>query len=105
MILSTLSSVEGNKIIEQFGIVAGNCVRAPSASDDVMTGLKGLVGGEIKKLTKILSETRHEATERMIEEAKGLNANAILNVRYTANTNIVGAIELFVYGTAVKLER
>lgn len=103
MFLTTLQTLPNKTITEHIGLVYGSCVKAASASDDVIAGLKSLVGGEIKKTTKIIMDARHEATERMMEEAKKLNANAILNIRYTASSNVPGTTEIFVYGSAARI--
>jgi uncharacterized protein YbjQ (UPF0145 family) len=61
-------------------------------------------GGELKGYTELLQETREEATQRMIQQARALGANAVLNVRFATSSVTQGAAELFVYGTAVVLE-
>lgn len=70
-----------------------------------MAGFKNLVGGELKGYTELLTESREEATQRMIDQAQALGANAILNVRFSTSSVTAGASELFVYGTAVVLEQ
>jgi uncharacterized protein YbjQ (UPF0145 family) len=62
------------------------------------------VGGELKGYTELLVEARREATERMVEEARGLGANAIVNVRYATSSVATGAAEIFAYGTAVRVD-
>ena len=62
------------------------------------------MGGELKGYTELLSESRAEATARMVAQAKQLGANAVLNVRYATSSVAQGAAELFAYGTAVKVE-
>ena len=69
-----------------------------------MAGLKNIVGGEIKGYTELLTEARKEATDRMIEKAQKLGANAIINVRFATSAVMQGAAELFAYGTAVVIE-
>ncbi len=70
-----------------------------------MAGLKTLVGGEICGYTEMLIEARKKAQNRMIGEAQKLEANAIVNVRYTTSAIAQGMSEILVYGTAVKLEK
>ena len=70
-----------------------------------MAGLRNLVGGEIKEYTEMLSEARDESVRRMKDDAKKLEADAIINVRFTTSTVVGGAAELLAYGTAVKLGR
>ena len=64
------------------------------------TIIANLVGGELKGYTDLLTESRKEATERMIAEAEELGANAVVNVRYTTSAVSTGASELYAYGTA-----
>lgn len=104
MIITTISNIPGKKIITQLGLVTGSTVRTTSARDDIVTGLKGFMGGELKRATKIIEEARKEATERLCEEAKAKGANAIVDIRFESTSNVFGAVEVFVYGTAVKVE-
>lgn len=104
MILTTLQAVPGMKITEHYGIVAGNTVRAKHIGRDIMASLKNIVGGELKGYTELLKESRNEATERMISQAEKLGANAIVMVRFATSSITQGAAELYVYGTAVKVD-
>jgi uncharacterized protein YbjQ (UPF0145 family) len=79
-------------------------VRAKHIGRDLMAGLKNLVGGELKGYTELLSESRDEALQRMIREAKAMGANAVVNVRFATSSVAQGAAELFAYGTAVRVE-
>ena len=54
--------------------------------------------------TELLSESRQEATDRMIQQAEAMGANAIVNVRYSTSSVAQGAAELYAYGTAVRVE-
>ena len=104
MIMTNVGSVPGKKIVEHFGIVQGSTVRAKHFGRDMMAGLKNLVGGELKGYTELLQESREEAYNRMLEQAKATGANAVLNVRFSTSSIAAGAAELFAYGTAVTLE-
>jgi uncharacterized protein YbjQ (UPF0145 family) len=104
MILTNIESVPGKTIAEHFGIVSGSTVRAKHIGKDIWAGFKNIVGGEMKGYTELLQESRDEATNRMIEQAKQLGANAIINVRYATSSVAQGAAELYVYGTAVRVE-
>ena len=68
-----------------------------------MASLKNLVGGELKGYTQLLQESREEAMSRMIEEARLMGANAVVNVRFSTSSVAQGAAELYAYGTAVKV--
>lgn len=104
MILTNIESIPGKKIIEHFGLVAGSTVRAKNVFKDMGAGFKNIVGGELKSYTALLEESRRQAIERMIQQAEQLGANAIINVRFSTSNIAQGASELYVYGTAVKIE-
>ena len=104
MIITNLETVPGKRIIEHFGLVSGNTVRAKHIGKDILASFKNIVGGELKGYTELLQESREEATARMVEQAKKLGANAVVNVRYSTSSVAQGAAELYVYGTAVKVE-
>jgi uncharacterized protein YbjQ (UPF0145 family) len=102
MILTNIESVPGKNIEEHFGVVSGSTVRAKHVGRDIMASLKNIVGGELKGYTELLQDSRNQATKRMIEQAKQLGANAIVNVRFATSSVAQGASELYVYGTAVR---
>lgn len=104
MLLTNLEYVPDQRIIKHLGLVQGSTVRSKHAGRDFMAGLKNLVGGELKGYTELLNESREEATQRMMEQARQLGANAVLNVRYSTSSVAAGAAEIFAYGTAVVLE-
>lgn len=104
MLLTNIETVPGKKIIEHFGLVTGSTVRAKHIGRDIMASLKNLVGGELVGYTELLTESRQQAVERMITQAEQLGANAIVNVRFATSSIAQGAAELYVYGTAVRLE-
>jgi uncharacterized protein YbjQ (UPF0145 family) len=104
MIISNTESIPGRRIVEFYGVVTGNTVRAKHVGRDIMAGLKNIVGGELKGYTELLQDSRKEATERMIEQAQSMGANAVVNIRFATSSISQGAAELFAYGTAVKVE-
>ena len=103
MILSTCEFIANKKINENLGIARGSTVRARNAMRDLMAGLKSVVGGEIEEYTKLQAYAREQAVERMIEDAKNLGADAVINVRMTTSVVMQGACEILAYGTAVKI--
>ena len=103
MILSTCEYIPNKKINENLGIARGSTVRARNALRDLMAGLKSVVGGEIEEYTKLQAYAREQAVERMVEDAKSLGADAVINVRMTTSVAMQGACEILAYGTAVKI--
>ena len=104
MIITNIESVPGKTIVEHFGIVSGSTVRAKHIGRDIMASLKNIIGGELKGYTELLQDSRNQSAERMVEQAKQMGANAIVNVRFATSSVAQGASELYVYGTAVRVE-
>lgn len=104
MIVTPSTELPGRRVVEHYGLVKGNTIRARHLGKDIIAGFKSVVGGEIREYTKMMAEAREQAMDRMIEEARALGANAIVNVRYSTSYVMGGAAEILVYGSAVKLE-
>jgi uncharacterized protein YbjQ (UPF0145 family) len=104
VILTTLQSVPGRNIVEHFGLVNGSTIRAKHVGRDIAASLKNIFGGELTGYTELLSESRDEATKRMVAQAQSMGANAIVNIRYATSSVAPGAAELFAYGTAVSVD-
>jgi len=104
MILTNLETVPGKRIVEHYGIVAGSTVRAKHIGKDILAGLKNIVGGELTAYTELLNESRKQAIDRMTEQAVKMGANAVVNIRFSTSSVAQGAAELYVYGTAVRVE-
>ena len=103
MIVVTTDEIEGERIDRVLGLVRGNTVRARHMGRDIMAGLRGVVGGEIEEYTRLLSESRQVAVNRMSRQAEEMGANAIVAVRFMTSAIMGGASEILVYGTAVVL--
>lgn len=101
MILVNTDFVSG-KEIETLQIVKGSVIQAKHLGKDIMSGLKTLVGGELKGYSEMINEARAKATKRMVQEAEALGADAVINIRYASSAVMQGAAEVMVYGTAVK---
>ncbi len=104
MILSTTHSVPNREITEILGIARGSTVRSRNIGRDIIAGLKNIVGGEIEEYTQLQAHAREQALERMAEDAKRLNADAIVGIHITTAMVTKGAAEILAYGTAVKLK-
>ena len=104
MLCSNTEDIPGQQIVEFYGVVTGSTVRAKHIGRDIAAGLKNFVGGELKGYTELLQEARKEALDRMMEQARSVGANAVVNVRFATSSVAQGAAELFAYVTAVKVE-
>ena len=86
------------------GLVKGNTVQSKNIGKDIGAGFKTIIGGEISGYTEMLREARQIATQRMIDEAEGLGADAVINVRFASSSIMQSAAEIIAYGTAVKFK-
>ena len=102
MKLLSINYIPG-KEIEALGMVKGTVVQTKNIGRDFMAGMKTLVGGEIVGYTEMLNEARHIAVKRMVDEAKELEADAVIDIKYGSSQVMSGAAEVIAYGTAVKI--
>ena len=105
ILISTMNDLPGYDVVEVHGEVYGLIVRARNVFSNIGAGLRTVVGGEAKGYTKLLSESRDQATDRLKEAATQKGANAVLAMRFDCNE--IGDImsEVAAYGTAVTVRR
>ncbi|MFO7530895.1 MAG: heavy metal-binding domain-containing protein [Candidatus Limnocylindrales bacterium] len=103
MILSTSETIAGREIGETIGLVRGNAARARGIGYDITAGFRNILGGAVPEYSKLITETRDEATANMIAAAQAQGADAIVAVRYTTSMISTGVSEILAFGTAVKL--
>ncbi len=104
MILVTTESIPHMRIVRSLGLVRGNTVRCRHLGRDILALFRNMVGGEVYEYTKMIAESREQALDRMIAEARDLDANAIIGVRFMTSSISAGAAELLAFGTAVLVE-
>jgi uncharacterized protein YbjQ (UPF0145 family) len=105
MMITTMNDLPGYEIEEVFGEVFGLTVRSRNIGSQMGASLKSLVGGELKGMTKMLAEGRQHATDRLIEEAEGKGANAIIAFRFDTSELGTTWTEICAYGTAVRASK
>lgn len=101
MIIATSPTLPDRPTLRTLGLVRGTSVRGRHIGQDLLAHLRNAVGGEIHEYTKMLSEAREQALDRMIEEARDLGANAVVSVKFTTSSPAPGSSEVLVYGTAI----
>jgi len=104
LLITSTFDIADKKIVKTLGLVKGNTIRARHVGRDIMAGLRGIVGGELHEYTKLLAESREQALDRMIEDAKTLGADAVVGVSFSTSVMSQGAAELMAFGTAVVIE-
>jgi uncharacterized protein YbjQ (UPF0145 family) len=105
VIISTTNELPGYEIDEVLGEVFGLTVRSRNVGSQIGASLKSLVGGELRGMTKMLAEGREHATQRLVEEAEGKGANAILAFRFDTSELGTTWTEICAYGTAVRAHK
>ena len=105
MLISTMNDLPGYEIEEVLGEVFGLTVRSRNVGSQIGASLKSIVGGELKGMTKALTDSRQQVMERMVEEAEAKGANAIIAMRF--DTSEMGGqwTEICAYGTAVRVHK
>jgi uncharacterized protein YbjQ (UPF0145 family) len=101
---TTAFTLDGYRVVKNFGVVRGIIVRSRSIFGTIGAGLQTLVGGNISIFTDLCEQTRQDALERMLEHAGTLGANAVIGLRYDATEVMQGVTEVLCYGTAVLVE-
>lgn len=103
MIIVTTNEVPGYDIVAVYGEVFGLTVRSRNAFSQMGAGLKSIVGGELKGMTRNLEQSRQEVVERLADAAEAKGANAVVAMRF--DTSEMGGVwtEICAYGTAVQV--
>lgn len=101
MILVTTETITG-KNCATIGMVSGSTIQSKHMFSDMGQSFKTMVGGELKSYTEMMIKSRDIATQRMIEQAERMGADAIVCVRYNSASVMQQAAEVLAYGTAVK---
>ena len=105
MIIVTSEYVAGYKITATKGQVFGLVVRSRGLGGNIMAGLRSIVGGEISEYTQMLEEARRHATDRMVQNAQAMGANAVVMMRFDSSEIGQTMSEIVAYGTAVVIEK
>ena len=103
MIIVTSENIAGREIVETIGIVRGNAVRARGIGYDITAGIRNIFGGAVPEYSRLITQTRDEATANLIASAEEQGADAIVMVRYTTSMISTGISEILAFGTGVKL--
>jgi len=104
MIVVNTDFITNKKIVEVLDMVKGNVIQAKHIGKDIIASFRQIVGGEIKEYTEMFSEAREIALKRMVDKAKEIDADAVINIRFMTAMVMNGAAEIMVYGTAVKIK-
>lgn len=104
MLVVTTENIAGYRVAQVLGQVFGVVVRSRGLGGNIMAGLRSLGGGEITEYTQLLEEARRHATDRMVQNAAAMGANAIVMMRFDSSEIGQTMSEIVAYGTAVVTE-
>jgi len=105
MIITTMNDLPGHEVEEVLGTVFGLTVRSRHAGSQVGAAMKSVVGGELKGMTKQLTEGRSDAEQRLVDAAREKGADAILAFRFDSSELGSTWTEICAYGTAVRVRK
>ncbi|MFI4984243.1 MAG: YbjQ family protein [Rickettsiales bacterium] len=103
ILLTTLENIPASDVEQHYGIVSGNAVKSSGTLTSFIQGIRNFFGGVNHNLESLVEATRQQAIDNMVAEAKKLGGNAIVNVRFESVKVDGGTIEVYVYGTAIKM--
>src|SRR5256886_17501112 len=102
MLITTANDLPGYEVTETLGEVFGLTVRSRNIGSQLGAGLKSILGGELKGMTKALIDSRQQGTEGMGEEAEAEGANANVAMRFDTSEVGQNLTEVCAYGAAVR---
>lgn len=101
VVMVTTNYIPGKKITKVIGTIWGITVRSRGLGGNIVAGLRSLAGGEIKEYSKMLSDARNTAMERLRDAAEQVGANAVIEMRFDSSDIGQVMTEIVAYGTAV----
>jgi uncharacterized protein YbjQ (UPF0145 family) len=106
MLVTTTHSVEGKRIVEYKGLVAGEAILGANVFRDFFASIRDIVGGRSGAYEKVLNDARQTAIAELTDKASRLGANAVIGVDIDYETIGGNGSMLMVSaaGTAVRLE-
>jgi uncharacterized protein YbjQ (UPF0145 family) len=105
MIVTTMNDIPGYEVDEVYGEVFGLTVRSRNIGSQIGAQLKSIIGGELKGMTTALVDSRKQVMERMVQEAEGKGANAVIAMRFDTSEMGPQWTEICAYGTAVRVHK
>ena len=105
IIISTMNELPGYEVTDVYGEIFGLVTRARNVFSNIGAGFRTVVGGEAKGYTKLLTDSRDQAVQRLRDAAAERGANAVLAMRFDCNELGDVISEVAAYGTAVRVRK
>jgi uncharacterized protein YbjQ (UPF0145 family) len=106
MLVTTTHNVEGKRILDYKGLVAGEAILGANLFRDLFASIRDIVGGRSGSYEKVLNDARETAIGDLMARATELGANAVIGVDLDYETIGTNGSMLMVTaaGTAVIIE-
>ena len=106
MLITTTNTIEGRRIVDYKGLVAGEAILGANLFKDLFASIRAVVGGRSGSYEKVLNDARQTAIADMTDNAERMGANAIVGVDIDYETIGANGSMLMVSasGTAVRIE-
>lgn len=101
----TTNDLPGYEVVEVYGEVFGLIVRSRNIFSNIGASFRTVFGGEVRGYTRMLSDSRNQAMDRLRQAAAEKGANAILMMRFDSGDIYQVMNEVAAYGTAVKVKK
>jgi len=106
MLVTTTSTLDGKRITKYLGLVSGEAILGANIFRDLFAGIRDIVGGRSAAYEQELRRAKDIAVQEMLEQAKGMGANAVVGVDLDYETvgQSGGMLMVSASGTAVIVE-
>lgn len=105
VLVTVMEHFEGYQVMDYKGMVWGISMRSKDLGQDVLMSCKQVTGGELSSYTELSDESRQRSIDRMIEMAKRIGANAIINFKFEQTfLAATSSSEVVAFGNAVYIK-
>jgi uncharacterized protein YbjQ (UPF0145 family) len=106
MLVTTTNVIEGRRIVEYKGLVAGEAILGANIFRDLFASIRDIVGGRSGSYERVLNDARQTAIGELTDKAAALGANAVIGVDldYEAIGSNGSMLMVTAAGTAVRIE-
>jgi uncharacterized protein YbjQ (UPF0145 family) len=105
MIITTTDQIEGRRVVEYLGVVAGEAIIGVNVFRDFFSGIRDIVGGRAGGYQNALRDAREHAFADLRQSAERLGADAVvavdLDYEVLGKENVM--LMVSINGTAVRL--
>src|SRR5260370_34690133 len=101
-ILTTFDAPTGTTLERVVGPCWGITVRSRSVVGQACAGCQTFFGGEVSALTKLATDSRNQAMDRIEQHAMSLGAHAGFGLMFDSGELMQNTNEIVAYGTSIR---